>query len=296
MYNKRHFLPILEALFVTFLWSTSWVLIKRGLHEIPPLTFAGIRYGLAFLILLPGLWWHRGEVRRLTRRDWVWLGLLGVVLYAFTQGGQFLALQHLNATPFSLLLSFSPVLVAAAGLYVLKERPRRLQWMGIGLLVVGALVFFVPQAEIGGSALGYLFAAITVLAGSVASLLGRAVNRRKMAHPLVVTCISMGIGSACLLTAGIGIQGLPPLSASSWGIIAWLAVVNTAFAFTLWNHSLRVLSATESSVINNTMLIQIAILAWIFLGERLGWVQIGGLLLVAGGSLLVQLRAARKSP
>ena len=100
----------------------------------------------------------------------------------------------------------------------------------------------------------------------------------------------MGIGSACLLASGIGIQGLPALSVSSWGIVAWLAVVNTAFAFTLWNHSLRSLSATQSSVINNTMLVQIAILAWIFLGESLGWVQIVGLLLVAGGSYFAQCR------
>ena len=115
-----------------------------------------------------------------------------------------------------------------------------------------------------------------------------------MAHPLVVTAISMGIGSSCLLATGISIQGLPALSWSSWGIVIWLAVVNTALAFTLWNHSLRSLSATESSVINNTMLIQIAVLAWIFLGERLGWIQIAGLALVAGGSLIVQLRRSRK--
>ena len=50
-------------------------------------------------------------------------------------------------------------------------------------------------------------------------------------------------------------------------IILWLAVVNTAFAFTLWNFSLRHLGAGESAVINNTMLLQIALLGWIFLDE-----------------------------
>ena len=44
---------IIQALFVTFLWSTSWVLIKIGLEDIPALTFAGLRYFLAFLILIP---------------------------------------------------------------------------------------------------------------------------------------------------------------------------------------------------------------------------------------------------
>ena len=65
--------------------------------------------------------------------------------------------------------------------------------------------------------------------------------------------------------------------------------VNTAFAFTLWNLTLRKLSAMESSLINNTMLIQIAILAWVFLGESLGVRQVAGLLLASLGTLVVQL-------
>jgi drug/metabolite transporter (DMT)-like permease len=100
----------------------------------------------------------------------------------------------------------------------------------------------------------------------------------------------MGIGSIILLGIGLVVEPIPRLTTQSWFIILWLAVVNTAGAFTLWNHTLRTLTATESSVINNTMLIQIALLAWIFLGEALAPLQIGALVLVALGALLVQLR------
>ena len=61
---------LLQALFVTFLWSTSWVLIKRSLAELPPLLFAGLRYTLAAVVLLPGVVRHRSEVRALTRANW----------------------------------------------------------------------------------------------------------------------------------------------------------------------------------------------------------------------------------
>jgi drug/metabolite transporter (DMT)-like permease len=61
-------------------------------------------------------------------------------------------------------------------------------------------------------------------------------------------------------------------------------------AFTLWNHTLRTLSAMESSIINNTMLIQIAVLAWLFLGESLSWRMVLGMVLAALGTLLVQVR------
>lgn len=93
-----------------------------------------------------------------------------------------------------------------------------------------------------------------------------------------------------LLVTGVLTQGFPRLSLSHWVIIGWLAVVNTAFAFTLWNHTLRTLSAMESSIINSTMLIQIAILAWLFLGERLTWQEGIGMVLAGLGTLIVQLR------
>ena len=51
--DRPHLAAVLQALFVTFLWSTSWVLIKIGLDDITALTFAGLRYFLAFLFLIP---------------------------------------------------------------------------------------------------------------------------------------------------------------------------------------------------------------------------------------------------
>jgi drug/metabolite transporter (DMT)-like permease len=285
-----------EALFVTFLWSTSWVLIKLGLPSIPPLTFAGLRYAMAFLCLAPAMWIYRREVRALGVRNWVLLGLLGVILYAVTQGGQFLTLAHLDATTFSLLLSFTAVVVALASVAQRRERPRALQWAGIGLAAIGAVVYFVPARDGAGSPLGFTWAGITVVANAAAALLGRRVNRASVARPIVVTAISMGVGAGLLLAAGFSVEGLPRLSPPSWGLIGWLAVVNTAVAFTLWNRSLRTLSAVESSVLNNTMLVQVAILAWLFLGETHGALGIAGLVLVALGTLLVQLRAGSAPP
>jgi len=286
---------VLQALLVTFLWSTSWVLVKWGLKEIPPLTFAGLRYALAACMLLPGLWRRRREIRGIGRMEWLQLAALGLVFYALTQGGQFLTLSHLDAIPFSLILSFTPLLVAGVGVFTLNERPTRLQWSGIALALAGAVLYFVPSNPFRGAGIGFTFAGMSLLANTASSLLGRTVNRGRGLSPVVVTTISMGIGSAVLLSVGIGTQGLPALSLQGWGIVLWLAVVNTAFAFTLWNRTLRTLSATESSVINNTMMIQVAVLAWIFLNERLGPIEIVGLLAAAAGTLLVQLKRTKKT-
>lgn len=280
---------ILLALFVTFLWSTSWVLIKNALDEIPPLTFAGLRYTLAVLVLLPGLWKQRGAVAALSPKDWAWLAALGFVFYALTQGGQFLTLKHLEAVTFSLLLNFSTVLVALMGVVALREVPSRWQWGGIIIFLIGALMYLNPVSIPAGKTLGFALAGFTVCANAVAALLGRSVNRRRTISPVVVTTISMGLGALFLLGAGLMGQGLPPLSTQAWAVIVWLAVVNTALAFFLWNIALRTLSAVESSIINNAMLIQIAVLAWLFLGERLSLSGVVGLVIASIGALMVQM-------
>ena len=118
---------------------------------------------------------------------------------------------------------------------------------------------------------------------------GRRVKRSGRLPPLLVTAVSMTLGAAALLATGLVVEGWPTLTPANWLTIGWLAVVNTAFAFWLWNRTQRTLPAVESSLINNTMLIQIALLAWLFLGERPTPQQIGGVALAFLGVLLVQV-------
>lgn len=159
--------------------------------------------------------------------------------------------------------------------------------------MAGTLVYFYPVAFPEQEIVGLLIVGVGVLANALSSILGRGINRSGHIHPLTVTIVSMGVGSAALLVAGVMAEGLPSLSPANWLVVIWLAVVNTAFAFPIWNRTMRTLSAMESSIINNTMLVQIALLAWIFLGEELGWQDIAGLALAGLGALIVQLRLRR---
>jgi drug/metabolite transporter (DMT)-like permease len=293
--QSSHLTAVLQALFVTFLWSTSWVLIKIGLADIPALTFAGLRYSLAFLCLLP-IFLRSPEARLLPSLPAVaWLRLLGLglLLYTLTQGAQFLGLAYLPAVTVNLMLSLTSVVVALLGILLLAERPSFKQWLGVLISVGGAFIYFYPVQIPAGQMLGYVAVVVGVLANAGSAVLGRSINREGALRPLTVTVVSMGIGSAVLLLVGLGVQGLPPLTWQSWAIIAWLAVVNTALAFTLWNLTLRTLSATESSIINNAMLIQIPILAVLFLGESLTWRELIGLIVAGIGILLVQLGRRR---
>jgi drug/metabolite transporter (DMT)-like permease len=285
---------VLLALLVTFLWATSWVLIKWGLDAaLPPITFAGLRYGLAFLCLIPFLLLkppERGALRTLPRALWLELVLLGAVLYALAQGAQFVSLAYLPAATVSLILNLTPLVVALLAVAVSGEPPRRAQWGGVALTLFGVGVYFLPLDWPALRGAGLAAALVCLGANAAASLQGRRVNRAAVHSPLLVTTISMGVGAALMLAVGIGAQGVGRLSGGQWAILLWLAVVNTAFAFTLWNRSLRTLTAVESSILNSMMMPQIAILAWLFLGEPLTPRQIAGMTLVAVGALIVQRR------
>jgi len=158
--------------------------------------------------------------------------------------------------------------------------------------VVGALLYFLPLSLGTRVAPGLVVAAVGMLANAGSAVLGRAIARgatERLGGILPMTALSMLLGGVVMLGAGLATSGVPALDSSAWTIVLWLAVVNTAFAFTLWNHTLRTLSAIESNVMNNTMLVQIALLAWIFLGESLNARQLLGIALAAAGVAIVQL-------
>lgn len=284
---------VLIAVLVTFLWSTSWVLIKLGLSaSLPPLTFAGLRYTLAFLCLLPPVALntrHRNAVKHLPQRTWLSLAGLGLVYYTFAQGAQFLGLAYLPAAMLSLILNLTPILVAIYSSLTQHEPPTGWQWAGILLAVVGTGAFFLPLALPARLLVGLVAGLISLITNAAGAILGRQVNLHSGLHPLLVTTVSMGIGGILLLAVGTITQGFGKLAPFQWGAIIWLAVVNTALAFTLWNFTLRMLTAVQSSILNSLMMPQIALLAWLVLAEPLSARQLAGILLVALGTLVVQV-------
>lgn len=290
-----HVGAVAAALFVTFLWSTSWVLIRWGLDDeaLRPLTFAALRYGSAALIL--GVWvLSRPALRRSALQIGRSMGrslvLLGLVFYAANQGAQFVAIDNQPAATTSVVLAWTPLVVAFFATWSLSEAPSARQVSGAVLVAVGAWLYF--AGDLGATVVGMTAALVGLAANVSAALLGRSVNRRTDAPPVVVTALSMAVGAVVLVVVGSAAEGVPTVSLRAWLIVGWLAVVNTALAFTLWNLSLRRLTAFESAAINNTMLIQIALLAWLFLDERPGAAEVTGMLLVSVGVFLAQAAVA----
>jgi drug/metabolite transporter (DMT)-like permease len=289
--KRTRVFAVIQALIVTVLWSSSFVIIKFGLEDIPPLTFAGLRYSIASLLLLTLILAQpkmRSSLRTRSRRWWGMLFLYGCIYITATQGTQFLGLFYLPAITFSLLLNLTPIIVLLSAIPMLGEKPSLLETIFILLGVFGVFLYFYPLDFIGVSIFGLIIGIVSLLANSASAVIGRAINRARNTPSLVVTGVMMSIGSFFLLFMGLAVEPIAPLSSLSWFYIVWLAVMNTALAFTLWNRAMQVLRAVDMALINSTMMPQIVILSFVFLEEYpelLDWL---GLILLALSVAAVQ--------
>lgn len=286
---------VLRALLVTVFWSSSWVLFKYT--RFPPLTFAGVRYFsaavlLSLLLLKPQ---EQIRIRRLTPKELGFIALYGLFQVALGNAGQFSAMSYLPLATVSLAIALMPALVAIAGLYLLKERPTLLQWLGLGICLTGVFAFFSGQVSLpAGEQIGLFWALLCLLSYTGSVILGRHIGLGSSVSAIALTTLSMGIGGLALLIAGLVIQGPLYPSLQEWLILGWIVVVSTAVGFTLWNSTLPHLTAIESSVLANLMVVEIAVAAWIFRGEVLTIPKLLGMTLIIAGTLVIQWRNFQK--
>ena len=286
--NPPRWLAIAEGFLVNLIWASTFVFVKIGLDYMGPLTLAGLRYFLAFLLLLPLMAGRRNASRPIPARFWVRLLLIGLSAYTVGNGALYWGLKYLPATTGSFLLSFVTLFILFLGVLWLKEVPTLWQIAGTVISLVGGWLFFSPGLRV-GELLGIGIVAVGLVGFVFFGILGREVAKGRQVDTLSLTAIPLAFGGCSLLLVAFPIEGLPRASTTGWAILIWLAVVNTALAYMLYNHALQVLTALEMNVLLNLSPLGTADLAWFLLGERLGVIQIIGIVTVIVGVALVQL-------
>ena len=252
-----------------------------------PLTVAGLRFCVAALLLAPfaaGKW---NAIRSFPPRLWLRLFLLGLCAYAVGNSAVFWSLRYLPATTVSFVMSLSPLLVLAASVRWLKERPTALQGIGVIVTLAGGGLFFSPGWGAGNpAALGVVAAGL--VAFSTFGILGREIARDRQMDTLALTLIPLAFGGTLLLIAAAQTEGPIHLPIVAWAIVLWLGVINTALAYLLYNHSLQVLTALEMNTLLNLSSLGTSGFAWLLLGEGLSGARLAGLVIVVVGVSLVQ--------
>jgi drug/metabolite transporter (DMT)-like permease len=179
-----------------------------------------------------------------------------------------------------------------AGTLWLREIPTLWQVFGVIISLIGSGLFFSKGLQ-AGEPLGVFIVSIGLIGFTLFGILGRAMARDRQLDTLSLTAIPLAIGGGILLLIALPIEGLPAFTLTAWGIVLWLAIVNTALGYILYYHSLQVLSALEMSIMLNLSPLGTALLAWLFLNERLSITQVVGMMIVIIGVILVQQSRGR---
>jgi drug/metabolite transporter (DMT)-like permease len=287
--NRRR-LALTEALLVTIIWSSTFVIVKIGLESLGPFTIAGLRYLIGSLVLAPFLLFRRSSRAPVSKELWLKLILIGISAYTIGNGALFWGLKFIPATTGSFLMSMIPLLVLFGGAILLKEIPTRWQIMGVILSLFGSGLFF-SSGLMPGEPQGVVILAIGLLGIMAFSLLGRGIARDKQLDTLRLTTLPLIIGGGVSLLLAFAVEGLPLITWTGFLIVSWLAIINTAGGYLLYNHALQELTALEMNMVMNLSPIFTALLGWILLGETLSLIQIIGMLVVIGGVILVQRSA-----
>ncbi len=283
------------AWLTTLIWASSFILIKMGLKDVQPLGFAAIRYSLGGLMLLAYLPTAGLKLPRLTTSMWGLIALAGVLAYTVGQGLFYIGQAQVSALTGAFFYSLSPLFVLLLQAVHQHFRPTAWQLLGVGAVLVGALIFY-PLQVASGQWLG-----IALLVGSNVStayylLLTRSLRISTHIHPVWLTSVILLVGGGLLFVPALLFERPPHLGSDAFIIIAWLAALNTAFAYTVWNYLLKLLSALELSVMSSLIPLQTGLIGWLIFGDALSLPQIAGLLIAIAGVFAVQSRALFARP
>lgn len=283
--SQRHWLIV--ALTATVLWSLSKIILKLGLEIVPPMLLAGMAETIAFGTLLIYSFWHPIKLtRKFTNSEinsLVWLGVLGFVLAPLLA---IIGLTSVTGATAGLFASLSPLLVMLFGWVVLREKLTPLQLLGM-LVAFGGAYVFLSQNQFSGTNFGILLIIISEICYALNVVLTRLIMRRPGDDALLVALGGSFLGMIILLPLGLSQDGLSSLANGS----AWLIIISVGLIFAigglLWNQALNTLQAFEAAVLQNTMLVQIGLLSALILGEKFGWGQVLGGMVVLMGAYLV---------
>jgi drug/metabolite transporter (DMT)-like permease len=246
--------------------SFATPLIKLTASPTPIVAF--YRMALAALILLPFAV-RAPDFRSLSRRDFAILAGTGIVL-AVHFATWIASLKELvvPTTSSLVLVTSHPILVALVSHFVFRERVKRLAAIGISLGLTGVAVIALGSGTAAGTLLGNSLAFLGGVMAGVYILVGRQMRQRLSLATYAF--VVYGVAAVALLIGSLA-GGLSPVPsgvfAEEFAILLGLAVISQIGGHTLYNWSLRHVSATVVSVSLLGEPIGASLLTWSIFGE-----------------------------
>jgi drug/metabolite transporter (DMT)-like permease len=289
----------LAWLTLCIVWSSTWLAIKIGLRDLPPVSFVAIRFLIAIIALL-AVSIGRTRLLPLRRNDYVVLAVTGVLMFAVNYTLLFWAELHVSSGLAAVLQATIPIFGMFFAHWMLPDEPLRLQKFagaiialgGVALICERLLGFNGPLAFWGG--VGVVFGAASAAYANV-SVKARSIQLA----PAMLAAWQMIFGVAPLLVLGFAIDGNPVRfhwTATSLFCLLYLAIIGSALTFLLLYWLLPRLTVAQLQSISLITPPGAVMLGWLLGGETFPVSSLLGTMLVLVGVWMIFRKAEVRQP
>ncbi len=282
---------IIVWLILCLIWGSTWLFIKIGLQDLPPVTFAAARFLLAVLILFPII-----KVRKFPlpkkRSEWKLLAFTGILQFSINYSLVFWSEQYISSGLAAVLQAMITVFgLVLAWIFLPSEKITRLKVFAVFLGIIGVAVIFIEQLTV-NSIMAFAGSAAIVIgayAAAQASILVKA--KGSGLHPASMVFAQMICGLPAIIIYALVAEGNPLSFHWTWRAVIcvfYLTILGTITAFWLYYWLLVRIESTKAMMISLVTPLLAVIIGAVVLGEKLPpQTFFGGLLIIASIGLIV---------
>ena len=274
------------------MWASAFTSARVIVQYAPPLYALAIRFLLSgvFAVLLARI---MGQSWHLTRRQWIATLVFGVTQNALYLGLNFVAMQTIEASLAAIVASTMPLLVAFASWTVFGERIRPLGVAGLVAGVVGVALIMGARLQGQVDMFGLGLCVIGVVSLTVATLSVRGASSG--GNFLMIVGLQMLVGSAVLWVPALAFETFDVTWTWQLGVaFAYTVVVPGIGATLIWFMLVDRIGATPASVFHFLTPFFGVLTAALLLGEKLGSMDIIGVVIITVGILAVQMAKQKR--
>lgn len=274
---------------VTFIWGSTFVVVKNELASIGPMAFVAVRFAFAFIVMAV---LARRSLARMDRHSVKAGALIGVFLFG-GYGFQTVGLAHTTASNAAFITGLCVVLAPLFSRLWLGQAPSHQALLGVALATAGLGFLSLNESLIPSYGDLLVLACAASFALHIVAI-GRYAPRM---DPLGLTTVQIGV----VALAGTGAAALtepfpPAMGMGTLGVALVMGVVATAFAFTVQNRVQVFTTPTHTALVLSLEPVFGALSAHLLAGEQLGERQLLGCALILAGMLVAELRSAKPCP
>jgi drug/metabolite transporter (DMT)-like permease len=280
-------------------WSSTWLAIKIGLRDLPPISYAGIRFLVAIIVLFAV---SAGRVRLLPQRrfDYLLLAFTGVLMFAVNYGFLFWGELHVSSGLAAVLQATIPMFGMLFAHLMLPDEPLQLPKL-LGALVAVGGVALICERLLGFNGVMAFWGGLGIIVGAASAAFSNVLLKARAIQlaPAMLAAWQMIFGAAPLLLIGFMVEGNPlkfHWSAVSIFCLLYLAIIGSALTFLLLYWLLPRMTVARLQTISLITPPGAVVLGWAVGGEMFSLSSLLGACLVLVGVWMIFRKGEQPGP